>query len=99
VGWTLPTGGLEEALMKRLAMATVVLTGLAVGAQAGGLPKPVRLVERMKAYDLTHYIRGAEAGKRAGGSYESSPAETRQEAPAPKPTEKQKPEPKPAKAD
>ena len=84
--------------MKRLALATVVLSGLAVGAQAGGLPKPVRLVDRMKVYDVTHFVRGAEAGG-GGGSSQASTAEARQEAPAVKPTEKQKPEPKPVKAD
>jgi hypothetical protein len=84
--------------MKRLAMATVVLTGLAVGAQAGGLPTPIRLVNRLKVYDLSHFVRGAEAG-RGGGSSQASTAEARQETPAPKPTQKQKPDPKPAKAD
>jgi hypothetical protein len=84
--------------MKRLALATVVLSGLAVGAQAGGLPKPVRLVDRMKVYDVTHFVRGAEAGG-GGSSSQASTAEARQETPAVKPTEKQKPEPKPAKAD
>ena len=82
--------------MKRLATATVLLTALAAGAQAGSLPKPIKMVERMKMYDSTHYVRGAEGGKGSGG-YASSTAEARQ-APAPKPTEKQKPE-KPAKAD
>jgi hypothetical protein len=84
--------------MKRLAMATVVLTGLAVGAQAGELPKAIRLVDRVGMYHLTHYVRGAEAGTRGGGS-QSGSAEARQEAPAPVRAEKQKPEPKPAKAD
>ena len=93
-----PQRGLEEALMKRLVMASVVLTGLAVGAQAGELPKPIALVDRVKIADITHYVRGAKAGKRGGGS-ESSTAEARQAAPSPSPTEKQKPEPKPAKAD
>ena len=58
--------------MKRLAMATVVLTALAVGAQAGALPKPIRLVERMKMYSPTHFVRGAEAGKGGGGSQTST---------------------------
>jgi hypothetical protein len=80
--------------MKRLAMATVVLTALAVGAQAGELPKPIRLVERMKMYSPTHFVRGATSGK-GGGSSQSSTAEARQEAPAPKPAD----QPKPAKAD
>jgi hypothetical protein len=84
--------------MKRLVMATVVLTALAVGAQAGGLPKPIRLVERMKMYDATHYVRGAQKGKGGWGS-RSSTAEARQAAPAPTPAQKQQPDPKPAKAD
>jgi opacity protein-like surface antigen len=84
--------------MKRLAMATVVLTALAVGAQAGDLPKPVRLVERLKMYSPTHYVRGAKAGK-GGGASQSTTAEARQEAPAPKPADQPKSEPKPAKAD
>lgn len=84
--------------MKRLVMASVVLTGLAVGAQAGELPQAVRLVNRVKIADVTHFVRGAQPGKR-GGASESSTAEARQAAPAPVPTEKQKPEPKPGKAD
>ena len=78
--------------MKRLVMATVLLTAVAVGAQAGSLPKPIRMVERMKMYSPTHGVRSPEGGKRHGGS-QTSTAEARQEAPAPKP------EPKPAKAD
>ena len=52
--------------MKRLATATVVLTALATVAQAGGLPQPVRLVERMKMYEITHYVRGAQGGSSHG---------------------------------
>jgi hypothetical protein len=52
--------------MKRLATATVVLTALATAAQAGGLPQPVRLVERMKMYDISHYVRGAQGGSSHG---------------------------------
>ncbi len=84
--------------MKRLAMATVVLTALAVGAQAGDLPKPLRLVDHMKMYSPTHYVRGAKAGGGGGGS-QSSTAEARQEPTAAKPAEQPKPESKPAKAD
>ena len=84
--------------MKRLVTASVVLTGLAVGAQAAELPKAIRLVDRVKIADITHYVRGAQPGARHGGS-ESSTAEARQAAPAPLPTAKQKPDPKPAKAD
>jgi hypothetical protein len=52
--------------MKRLATATVVFTALATAAQAGGLPQPIRLVERTKMYDLSHYVRGAEVGRSHG---------------------------------
>jgi hypothetical protein len=85
--------------MKRLATATVVLTALATVAQAGGLPKPVSLVSRMKMYDITHYTRGAEAGSSHGNSSESEapPAEARKHTKAPKTAQKQKPQP--AKAD
>jgi hypothetical protein len=84
--------------MKRLATATVLLTALAAGAQAGSLPKPIKMVERMKMYSPTHYVRGAEGGKGSGGNV-SSTAEARQQAPAPTPAEKQKPQPKTARAD
>jgi hypothetical protein len=58
-----------EVLMRRLATATVVLvTAFAAGASAGSLPKASRLVDRMKAYELTHYVRGASPGKGGGGS-------------------------------
>ena len=84
--------------MKRLATATVLLTALAAGAQAGSLPKPIKMVERMKMYSPTHYVRGAQGGKGSGG-YASSTAEARQQAPTPKPTVTPQPEPKPARAD
>ena len=83
--------------MKRLATATVVLTALATVAQAGGLPKPVSLVSRMKMYDITHYTRGAEAGTSHGNSSEAPPAEARKDTKAPKTAQKEKPQP--AKAD
>ncbi len=85
--------------MKRLATATVVLTALATVAQAGGLPKPVSLVSRMKMYDITHYTRGAEAGSSHGSSSESEapPAEARKDTKAPKTAKQEKPQP--AKAD
>ena len=85
--------------MKRLATATVVLTALATVAQAGGLPKPVSLVSRMKMYDLTHYVRGAEGGSSHNGSSssEAPPAEARKDTKAPKTAQKEKPQP--AKAD
>ena len=77
--------------MRRLAMATILLTAVAVGAQAGGLPKPVRLVERMKMYDQTHYIRGFQKGRGSGSV--SSTVEARQEPKAQKPGQKQAPKP------
>jgi hypothetical protein len=63
--------------MKRLATATVFLTALATVAQAGGLPKPIRLVERIKNYDITHYVRGAQGGSSHG--YEAPEAEARKD--------------------
>jgi hypothetical protein len=80
--------------MKRLVIATVLLTAVAVGAQAGSLPKPLRMVERMKMYSPTHGVRTPEGGKRHGGS-QTSTAEARQEAAPTKPAD----QPKPAKAD
>ena len=87
--------------MKRLAAATILLTALAVGAQAGGLPQAPRLVNRMKPYHQTHYIRGLGTdqswGLMSGGG---GTAEARQEA---KPAQPQKPgekeKPAPQKAD
>jgi hypothetical protein len=52
--------------MKRLATATVVLTALATLAQADGLPKPIRLVERIKMYDNTHSVYGRHSSSRHG---------------------------------
>ncbi len=78
--------------MKRLATALVLLTALAVGAEAGSLPKPIRMIDRMKAYSDTHYVRGAQKGKGSGRSA-SATAEARQSAPQPKPV------PQPARAD
>jgi hypothetical protein len=84
--------------MKRLATATVVLTALATVAQAGGLPKPISLVSRMKMYDLTHYTRGAQGGSSHGSSSsEAPPAEARKDTKAPKTAQKEKPQA--AKAD
>ena len=80
--------------MKRLAMATVVLTALAVGAQAGDLPKPIRLVDRMKMYSPTHYVRGAEAGGGGGGSSSEGTRPRRgRRRPPPKPADQPKPDP------
>jgi hypothetical protein len=82
--------------MKRLAAATILLTALAVGAQAGGLPQATRLVNRMSSYHTTHYIRGQGKGQN-WGLMPSGTAEARQEQKA-KPAEPQKPgeKPKPA---
>jgi hypothetical protein len=84
--------------MKRLVAATIVLSAIAVGAQAGGLPKAPRLVDRIKNYHQTHYIRGQESGQPWGlMSGAKSTAEAREEAkPAKpqKPGEKEKPAPK-----
>lgn len=82
--------------MKRLATATVLVTAFATMAQAGGLPKPISLVSRMKTYDLTHYVRGAEAGRSHGA--ESAPAaEARRDAKETKTARKAAPQP--ARAD
>jgi hypothetical protein len=47
--------------MKRLAMAVSLLL-VALGAQAepAGLPKPISLVNRHKASNITHFVRGAD---------------------------------------
>ena len=82
--------------MKRLAMAVVALTAFAVAAEAGSPFEPVRLVDSLRVYHYTHYVRGAEKGKKHGGSSESTQAEARVTAPA-KPSPK--PTPQPARAD
>jgi len=79
--------------MKRFATATVVLTALATVAQAGGLPKPVSLVSRMKMYDITHFVRGAEGGRSHNGSSEAPPAEARKDTKTPKMAKQEKPQP------
>ena len=78
--------------MKRLAVALVALTALAAFVEAGSLPQPIHLVNHMKAYHVTHYVRGALEGKKHGGGGNTT-AEARQTAPSPKPT------PQPAPAD
>jgi hypothetical protein len=83
--------------MRRLIVAVAVLTAGAAGAQAGSLPKAVKLAERMKVYSTSHYVRGYQNGGGRGGS-ESASAEARTSAPAavkPQP----KPTPQPARAD
>jgi hypothetical protein len=82
--------------MKRLAMAVVALTAFAVAAEAGSPFEPVKLVDSLRVYHYTHYVRGAEKGKKHGGSSESTQAEARVTAPA-KPSPK--PTPQPARAD
>jgi hypothetical protein len=80
--------------MKRLALAVVGMTALAVAAEAGSEFEPVHLVNRVQVYHYTHYLRGPEKGKHHGSN--KSTAEARQakpEKPTPKPT------PQPARAD
>jgi hypothetical protein len=88
--------------MKRLAIATVLLTALAAGASAGSLPKAIKMVDKMKVYRVTHYVRGQGAEGHwwhFGRSSSTAPeAEARQAAPAP-PSKQAKPEPQPARAD
>jgi|SoiMethySBSTD1v2_1073268.scaffolds.fasta_scaffold59696_5 hypothetical protein len=81
--------------MKRLAMAVVALTALAVAAEAGSPFEPVKLVDRIGVYHYTHYVRGPAKGKKHGGS-QSTTAEARATSPA-KPSPK--PTPQPARAD
>lgn len=66
--------------MKRLAAATVMLTGIAVGAQAGGLPKAIRMVERVSIYHGTHYVAGT--GNPGSSGSTSGTTEARQAKPA-----------------
>jgi hypothetical protein len=82
--------------MKRLATATLLLTALAAGAQAGSLPKPMHLVNHVKPFHFSPYVRGEQGGGSSGGSMT---AEARQSAPAPAPAPTQKPAPQPARAD
>jgi hypothetical protein len=78
-----PRRELKEALMRRLATATVVLvTAFAAGASAGSLPKAIKMVDRMKVFSTTHFVRGPEGGSGGGGS--SPTAEARQQPAAPK---------------
>ena len=77
--------------MKRLAMAVVALTAFAVAAEAGSPFEPVKLVDRLRVYHYTHYVRGAEKGKQHGGS-QSTQAEARVTKPA-KPSPKPTPQP------
>jgi hypothetical protein len=87
--------------MRRLLVAVAVLTAGAAGAQAGSLPEAVRLVDRMKVYGTSHFVRGSQ-GSGGGGSSSRSTAEARTAAPeTPKPQKSPnpKPTPQPAKAD
>ena len=81
--------------MKRLAMAVVALTALAVAAEAGSPFEPVKLVDNMRPYHYTHFVRGPEKGKKHGGTEKVS-AEARLAAPA---KGSSKATPQPAKAD
>lgn len=86
--------------MRRLFVAVAVLTVGAAGAQAGSLPKAIKLVDRMKVYSSTHYVRGHQGG--GGGGSSSMTAEARSTAPesvAPARAPQPKPTPQPAKAD
>lgn len=83
--------------MKRLAIATALLTALAAGAQAGSLPKAIRMVNKVKIYSVTHYVRGGTGQGGGGGS--SMTAEARQAAPTAATASKQSPTPQPARAD
>lgn len=85
--------------MKRLALAVVGLTAFAVAAEAGSPFEPVRLVDHMRPYNFTHYVRGAEKGKKHGGGGAPT-AEARQTAPAAAPASAKAPQkPQTAKAD
>lgn len=83
--------------MTRLATATLLLSALAAGAQAGPLPKPMHLVNHVKPFHFSPYVRGGQGGGSGGGG--SMTAEARQSAPAPTPAPTQKPAPQPARAD
>lgn len=85
--------------MRRLFVAVAVVTGCAAVAQAGSLPKAVRLVDRMKVYGSTHYVRGSQGSGGGGGSSASSTAEARSQAPASQKAPQPRPTPQPAKAD
>jgi hypothetical protein len=82
--------------MKRLAVALVAVFAMAVGAEAGSIFEPDHLVNHMRAYHYTHYVRGPEKGKKHGGSSKSQ-SEARQTTPQPSPSPK--PSPQPARAD
>jgi hypothetical protein len=90
--------------MKRLAIATALLTALSAGASAGSLPKAIKMVDKMKVYSTSHYVRGQGAEGHwwhFGRSSSTAPeAEARQAAPANVPPSRQaKPQPQPARAD
>jgi uncharacterized cupredoxin-like copper-binding protein len=78
--------------MKRLVTAFALLTAFAASAQAGP-PKAIRMIDKMKVYSVTHYVRGSQGG--GGGGSSSMTAEARQATPAPAPAQapasKQKP--------
>lgn len=87
--------------MRRLFVAVAVLTAGAAGAQAGSLPSAVRLVDRMKVYGTSHFVRGSQ-GSGGGGGTSRGTAEARSTAPeTPKAAKSAnpKPAPQPAKAD
>lgn len=84
--------------MKRLATATVVLAVFAAGAQAGSLPKPIKMTRYMKVYSSTHYIRGDGGGGSwgsGGGGQSTTTEEARRSAPAQTPATQEAPAAKP----
>jgi hypothetical protein len=85
--------------MKRLAMATVVLTALAGMAQAGGLPKPIRMGDRMKMFEITHSVAGKEPRGSNGYRSETTEEARREVEKDAKTAARPDPKPQPAKAD
>ena len=80
--------------MKRLALAVVGMTALAVAAEAGSVFEPVHLVNQVRVYNFTHYVRGPEKGKHHGKNKTTNEArQAKPEQPTAKPT------PQPARAD
>jgi hypothetical protein len=78
--------------MKRAFLTLVALGALALFAEARELPKAVHLVNHMKVFSTTHFVRGGEAGGAHGGGA-SEAAQARADTPAPRPS------PQPAHAD
>lgn len=86
--------------MKRLVTATALLAALAAGAQAGSLPKPIHLVNAVKPFHFSPYVRAGQASGASGSA--SMQAEARQQPAqpqAPATASKEKPAPQSARAD